>query len=297
MTTRTLPSDDAIDRACDAVLDGADHDAFFDGDAFAAELALVAGELTAAAAAPAPLPAALRARLLQQIDEQFDPQLDPQLDPQSDRSIDRAPARTPASTSTSGALSTSGATKTRSAPSKKAMPWARNASAAWAVAAAAAVLAVVGWWPRATPTDPTDPTPTVTVAPQEPTLAERRALLLTQAGTTTLAFGATEDVAARGASGDVVWNNTTQTGFMRIRGLARNQATIEQYQLWIFDAARDDRYPVDGGVFDIDGDDVIVAIHAAIDVRTPALFAVTVEKPGGVVVSDRSRIVLAAKVG
>lgn len=297
MTTRTLPSDDVpsddvIDRACDAVLDGSD-DAFFDGDDFAAELALVAGELTAFATAPAPMPASLRERLLTQIDQQIGQQVTPVKA--------KAPTLTSSSTTTtttSGAMTTSGATKTptTNSPPPKKTPWARSANAAWAFAAAAAVVAILGWWPKTeVPTTPTTtPTPT-TKAP--PTLAELRTQLLAQPGTTTLAFGATADIAARGAEGDVVWNNATQTGFMRIRGLAKNQATIEQYQLWIFDAARDDRYPVDGGVFDIDGDDVIVAIHAAIDVRKPALFAVTVEKPGGVVVSDRSRIVLAAKVG
>ena len=70
---------------------------------------------------------------------------------------------------------------------------------------------------------------------------------------------------------------------------------MSQYQLWIFDARRDERYPVDGGVFDAAADtaEVIVPIDAKIEVGTPVLFAVTVEKPGGVAVSNRKRIVLA----
>ena len=38
---------------------------------------------------------------------------------------------------------------------------------------------------------------------------------------------------------------------MRFRGLAANNPTQIQYQLWMFDAERDERYPVDGGVFDV----------------------------------------------
>ncbi len=116
------------------------------------------------------------------------------------------------------------------------------------------------------------------------------------AGTVVLPFAATEDAAARGASGDVVWHSGVQRGFMRISGLRRNDASREQYQLWVFDGTRDDRYPVDGGVFDIDeSGDAIIPIRVPIPVRTATLFAVTVEKPGGVVVSSRERIVLAAK--
>ena len=37
-------------------------------------------------------------------------------------------------------------------------------------------------------------------------------------------------------------------------------------------------------------------ITAKLAVHTPTLFAVTLEKPGGVVVSSRKRLVLAAKV-
>ena len=71
-----------------------------------------------------------------------------------------------------------------------------------------------------------------------------------------------------------------------------------QYQLWIFDAKQDERYPIDGGVFDVDpqSGDVIVPIRAKLHVVDPKMFAVTVEKPGGVVVSSRDRIALLAKV-
>jgi anti-sigma-K factor RskA len=96
--------------------------------------------------------------------------------------------------------------------------------------------------------------------------------------------------------GDVIWSQASQKGFMRINGLPKNDPTKEQYQLWIIDPSRDDK-PVDGGVFDIAQDgESIIAIDAKLRVGTPTLFAITVEKPGGVVVSDQKRLPLLAKV-
>jgi hypothetical protein len=107
------------------------------------------------------------------------------------------------------------------------------------------------------------------------------------------------DPAGRGVEGDVVWDARTQTGYMRFVGLRRNDPSIEQYQLWIFDGRRDQRYPVDGGVFDVRGGDgeVIVPIRARLPVGTPLAFAVTLERSGGVVVSDRGRVVVIARAG
>jgi anti-sigma-K factor RskA len=110
----------------------------------------------------------------------------------------------------------------------------------------------------------------------------------------TIAWSATQDPAARAATGDVVWSESRQQGFLRIRGLAANDPKATQYQLWIFDARRDAAHPVDGGVFDVVDGEVVVPIRAAIRVFEPKLFAVTVERPGGVVVSKRERIVLTA---
>jgi len=165
----------------------------------------------------------------------------------------------------------------------------------WYAAAASLLLAVAAWWPRIG-----DEAPRVAVvSPPVPTLAEQRAALAAAAqGVVQETWTATDDAAAVGLSGDVVWDPATQTGYMRFSGLASNDATKEQYQLWIFDGTRDDRYPVDGGVFDIPagGGEVVVPIHARLPVREPALFAVTVESPGGVVVSSRERIVAVAQV-
>jgi len=105
------------------------------------------------------------------------------------------------------------------------------------------------------------------------------------------------DPAGSAATGEVVWDARTQRGVLRIAGLAPNDPRIAQYQLWIIDAARDARYPVDGGVFDVSKDgEVLVPITARLRVQDPTLFAVTLERPGGVVVSARERLVLAAQV-
>jgi hypothetical protein len=112
-----------------------------------------------------------------------------------------------------------------------------------------------------------------------------------------LPWSATDDPAAGGAQGAVVWNGAEQAGLMRFRGLQPNDPATSQYQLWIFDAERDDRFPVDGGVFDVppDADEVWVPIRARLPVGEAVLFAITVEPPGGVVVSSRERIALVAQ--
>lgn len=100
-----------------------------------------------------------------------------------------------------------------------------------------------------------------------------------------------------GAEGDVVWSPSLQQGFMRFRGLTMNVPTVQQYQLWIFDKNQSDKTPVDGGVFDITSDqEIIIPIQAKLRVQEAYLFAVTIEKPGGVVVSSRERLPLLATV-
>jgi anti-sigma-K factor RskA len=96
--------------------------------------------------------------------------------------------------------------------------------------------------------------------------------------------------------GDIVWSNKLQRGFMRFVGMPVNDPTVEQYQLWIIDPSRDDE-PIDGGVFDIAStEETIVPIQAKLLVNQPTAFAVTIEKPGGVVVSTQERLPLLANV-
>jgi len=96
------------------------------------------------------------------------------------------------------------------------------------------------------------------------------------------------------AAGQVIWNSDEQTGYMKLTGLPINDPTAEQYQLWIVDPARDAE-PIDGGVFDITAQgEVIVPINAKLQSNSPAVFAITIEQPGGVVVSEGPLQVIAA---
>lgn len=95
--------------------------------------------------------------------------------------------------------------------------------------------------------------------------------------------------------GEAYFDPACAEGLLEIEGLLPNDPTREQYQLWIFDEARDERYPVDGGVFDVAHEGrAVLKIRSRLPVSRPIAFAVTVEKPGGVVVSDR-RIAILAK--
>jgi hypothetical protein len=175
----------------------------------------------------------------------------------------------------------------------------------WLVAAgwwAAACLAGVLFWQwSGQPTSPVSP-------PAAPSLAELRGqLLATDPAAVTVAWkkasddpavvAGQADLETAGALGDVVWSPARQQGYMRFRGLAANDPSKAQYQLWIFDAERNEAYPVDGGVFDVPAEsdgDVVIKIDPRLPVSRATAFAITVEQPGGVVVSSRERLPLLA---
>jgi len=152
----------------------------------------------------------------------------------------------------------------------------------WLALAASLALALAGWWPKL-------------IGPAAVQLAADREKLLDSADVVTAKLDATGQEVP--TDGDVVWSVADQRGYLRLRALPPNDPRKMQYQLWIFDKNQDERYPVDGGVFNVSGNgDVIVPIHAPIAVREPVMFAITEEKPGGVVVSNREKIVLLGKV-
>jgi len=205
------------------------------------------------------------------------------------------------------------------AVARSARPAARGGAAGWWAAAACLVLAAVGWLrtpvappmagvqtqtpglgrpgptPPPIPAAPEKPPPTEAKAP--PTAAEERAAMLSQPDAVKVSLGITKDPAAAGASGDIVWDPVKQRGFLRFVGLRPNDPRRHQYQLWIFDGERDQRYPIDCGVFNVpeDASEIVVPIRAELLVHDAKAFAITVEKPGGVVVSDRSRVVALGK--
>ncbi|MFO0725245.1 MAG: anti-sigma factor [Myxococcota bacterium] len=163
----------------------------------------------------------------------------------------------------------------------------------WATAVAAGVVGLAGWWPRLDGSLVPKPPP----APLPPTLAERRAALIKSAkDARVLPLAAAGDALVPSVEGDLVFSAERQSGFMRFaRGMPANNPREHVYQLWIFDATRDEHFPVDGGVFDVGNGEVIVEIQPKVAVRNPTLYAVTLEDPGGVVVSKREHILVVAK--
>lgn len=160
----------------------------------------------------------------------------------------------------------------------------------WFAAAAAIILAAVAWL-RPTPgTSVTSPESLVAGAPD-----------IVRAS-----WGDWDKPEIAGVTGEVVWSDSRQAGYMKFRGLPANDPDRQQYQLWIVDerglvdptgqSAR-----ISGGVFDVppaaaDGS-VVVPITPALKVGNAKLFALTIEKPGGTWVSDMTRRVVIASVG
>jgi len=171
----------------------------------------------------------------------------------------------------------------------RAAPTSRFASLGWLAAAAGLALAAAAWWPR----------PVVApVIPQPPVIATAELkldqLLRTAADVVRLPWKGSQP-GFENVTGEVVWSDTRQEGYMRLVGLAKNDPRAIQYQLWIIDPSRDKR-PVDGGVFDIASTgEVLVPITAKLSVTRPEGFALTREQPGGVVVSKGPLLVIAAR--
>lgn len=137
--------------------------------------------------------------------------------------------------------------------------------------------------------------PSPSPAPLTP--AEQREQLLRSAPDMVSATWAAGNMKDMQVSGDVVWSDAKQAGYMRFRGLPANDPSKATYQLWIFDQTQDKATPIDGGTFDVNANgEVVVPINARLHAVKPEMFAVTMEKPGGVVVSKREKIAVLAKV-
>jgi anti-sigma-K factor RskA len=96
--------------------------------------------------------------------------------------------------------------------------------------------------------------------------------------------------------GDVVWSNTRQKGYVRMRDMPVLDASKETYQLWIIDE-KNEKTPVSGGIFNVSRTGaIIIPINAQLRINKPKLFAVSKEKAGGVVVTEPDRIVAVAKI-
>ncbi len=166
----------------------------------------------------------------------------------------------------------------------------------WATAALASLLLLFTLFTNTTKAPiivAASPTPTPKVLSpgeqREQVLAENTPELVK------LDLGEPNPASAKGISGDVVWDNVKQKGFLRLRGIPKNDLSKETYQIWVGDSNQAN--PIDGGIFDVTADgEMIVPINAKLKVLKPTLFAVTLEKAGGVVVSKLDKLVVAAKV-
>lgn len=153
----------------------------------------------------------------------------------------------------------------------------------WYLAAAALALAFVGGWRFFSVVD------TEVRPPQQ-----RYVEFLREAKDAIRANWVGKETGFEGVSGEIVWSGLKQHGLMKLVGVPPNDPAIAQYQLWIVDPGRDS-YPIDGGVFDVrSADESIVSIDAKLRTESPALFAITLEKPGGVVVSGGPLLVVAS---
>jgi hypothetical protein len=105
-----------------------------------------------------------------------------------------------------------------------------------------------------------------------------------------------------GVTGEVVWCDRLQKGYMRLKGLPANDPNRQQYQLWIIDTrgladATGQSARISGGVFDVnESGEVIVPISPALFVQGAKAFAITIERPGGTWVSSMERRVAIASL-
>jgi len=165
-----------------------------------------------------------------------------------------------------------------------AAPAARSATPGylgWALAAALAVALVVVRTEGPSPATPDS-------------VAARAALVNQAADVITLPWAPPTAAGYEGVTGDVVWSQSQQQGYLRLANMPVNDPSRVQYQLWIVDPDRD-KHPVDGGVFNVSATgEVIIPIQAKLQIRAPKAFAITAEQPGGVVVSAGPLLVVAA---
>jgi anti-sigma-K factor RskA len=227
------------------------------------------------------MPAALRTKIFANADEFFN-----QSDKSSEIINSAAPAETAAVEATQKTFEFE--------PKRPFWQWL-----GWAFAAAACVaLAINLWITRSSPkteivqNPPPVQSPTPKLSP-----AQERAQLLSAANDA-VKIPLADPKNAKEVLGEMVWSNTLQKGYARFNNLPANNAAKETYQLWIVDETQNPKNPaISGGVFDISTTgEVIIPIDPQLTVRKPTAIAVTVEKPGGVVVSAQEKVVAFAKI-
>jgi anti-sigma-K factor RskA len=168
----------------------------------------------------------------------------------------------------------------------------KSAWIAWLAAAGCLALAAAGWWPRLSASFRGG-------VLAEPAEVERFALTIPDAARAPWSdFNSPSDQSPPelpGITGEVIWSESRQDGFLTFTGLPSNDPKTEQYQLWIIDS-RGPAQRISGGVFSAipSGGRVVIPIEPSLTIKDAASFAITIEPPGGSAVSDLSRRVVIA---
>lgn len=186
----------------------------------------------------------------------------------------------------------------------------------WAAAAAACIILAINIWVTRTPKadqaniKPSDDSTNVlkaqlreqsnkapTQSPQTLAPSQMREEMLRSNIEMVKANWTAGNVKEMKVSGDVIWSDEKQKGYIRLNGLPMNDGTKETYQLWISDKNQDKATPIDGGTFDVTSDgEIVIPINAKLKAKGAEMFTITIEKAGGVVVSKREKIAATAKV-
>ena len=166
----------------------------------------------------------------------------------------------------------------------------------WAVAATACVaLAINLWTTRPQNEIVQNPPPAQSPTPKLSAAQERAQLLSVASDAVKIPLADPKNT--KEILGEMVWSNELQKGYARFSNLPANDIAKETYQLWIVDETQNPKTPVSGGVFDISAKgEVVIPIDPQLTIKKPAAIAVTVEKPGGVVVSGQEKVVAFAKI-
>ena len=162
----------------------------------------------------------------------------------------------------------------------------------WAVAAAAVIVLGINLYTTRLKPNELVKAPTPTPSPEQALKPEqmRERLIASAPDMMRVSVGA-GNMKNMQPSGDIVWSDAKQTGYLRLTGLPKNDPDKQTYQLWIVAENQDPKTPVDGGVFDVNSDgEVVIPINPKVKAMNPKAFAITIEKPGGVVVSKQEKV-------
>ncbi len=225
------------------------------------------------------LPASLRTRIFAAADDYFEVLEEPQ------KSVNFTPT----------VSENAGSSTVRTVAETKTSPWQWLG---WAFAAAACIALAFTLLTRTENKTPDiAKNPTATPTPQTELSIEQKREQLMATATDKVVIPLTNPKNEKEIVGDMVWSNAEQKGYARFTNLPVNDAAKETYQLWIVDETQDAKTPLSGGVFNVGKTgEVIVPVNAQLEVKKPKVIAVTIEKPGGVVVSKQEKVVALAKI-